>query len=56
MLLFVIRRIILVVPVLFGLLLITFVLMRIVPADPVAALAGENASAEQIAAVRQLYG
>ena len=56
MLQFVIRRILLVIPVLFGLLLITFVLMRIVPADPVAALAGENASAEQIAAIRQLYG
>lgn len=56
MLLFVFRRILLVIPVLFGLLLITFILMKVVPSDPVAALAGENASAEQIAAIRQLYG
>lgn len=53
---FLIRRVIFIVPVLFGLLLLTFVMMRIVPSDPAAALAGENASAEQIAEIRALYG
>jgi peptide/nickel transport system permease protein len=53
---FLIRRILLVVPVLFGLLLLTFTLMRAIPADPAAALAGENASAEDIARIRERYG
>jgi peptide/nickel transport system permease protein len=56
MLRFVIRRILLVVPVLFGLLLLTFILMRVIPTDPAAALAGENASAEDIARIRNHYG
>jgi peptide/nickel transport system permease protein len=56
MLLFLIRRLILVVPVIFGLLLLTFIMIRIVPTDPAAALAGENATAEQIAAIRAEFG
>jgi peptide/nickel transport system permease protein len=56
MLRFVIRRILLVVPALFGLLILTFVLVRVVPSDPSAALAGENATPEQIEAIRQQYG
>ena len=39
MLRFVVRRLLLVIPVLFGLLVLTFVLVRIVPNDPAAALA-----------------
>ncbi|MGE0315246.1 MAG: ABC transporter permease [Lautropia sp.] len=53
---FLIRRSLLVLPALFGLLLLTFVLMRIVPSDPAAALAGENSTAEQIAQIRTKYG
>jgi peptide/nickel transport system permease protein len=56
MLRFAIRRILLVVPALFGLLILTFVLVRIVPSDPSAALAGENATAEQIETIRTQYG
>ena len=56
MLRFLIRRILLIVPVLFGLLVLTFVLIRVVPSDPSAALAGENATVEQIERIRQQYG
>ena len=56
MLRFAIRRVLLVVPVLFGLLVLTFVLVRIVPNDPSAALAGQNATPEQVAAIRATYG
>ncbi len=53
---FFIRRILLVVPALFGLLVLTFVLVRVMPSDPSAALAGENATVEQIAKIREQYG
>ncbi|MDP6708633.1 MAG: ABC transporter permease [Alphaproteobacteria bacterium] len=56
MLRFLVRRILLVVPVLFGLLVLTFVLIRVVPNDPSAALAGENATVEQIERIRKEYG
>ena len=44
------------VPSLLGLLVVTFLLIRVVPADPAAALAGDNATPQQIAAIRQQYG
>jgi peptide/nickel transport system permease protein len=53
---FILRRLLLVVPSLFGLLVLTFVMLRVLPNDPSAALAGENASPAQIAAVRKAYG
>ncbi len=56
MLRFVVRRVLLVIPVLFGLLVLTFVLVRIVPNDPAAALAGQNATPPQVAAIRAKYG
>src|SRR5262245_18904528 len=56
MLRFVLRRILLVLPVLFGLLVLTFILVRVVPNDPSAALAGQNATAQQIAEIRAKYG
>jgi len=56
MLRFFVRRILLVVPALLGLLVLTFFLVRVVPADPSAALAGENATVEQIEAIREQYG
>jgi peptide/nickel transport system permease protein len=56
MLRFVVRRILLVVPALLGLMILTFVLVRVVPSDPSAALAGENATPEQIETIRQQYG
>lgn len=53
---FLLRRLLLVLPALLGLLALTFVMMRLVPSDPAAALAGENATIEQIEAIRTAYG
>jgi peptide/nickel transport system permease protein len=53
---FVLHRLVLTVPALFGLLVLTFIMLRVVPNDPSAALAGENATPEQIAEVRRAYG
>src|SRR5271163_1711919 len=44
------------IPSLFGLMIVTFLLIRIVPADPAAALAGDNATPQQIADIRHQYG
>lgn len=44
------------VPTLLGLMLIVFLISHVIPADPVAQLAGEHASAEQIAAIKAKYG
>ena len=56
MLRFVLRRVLTAIPSLLGLLVITFLLIRVVPADPAAALAGDNATPQQIAAIRHQYG
>lgn len=49
-------RIAMAIPTLFGLLVLAFVLIYSVPADPAAALAGDNATPEQVAAIREKYG
>jgi peptide/nickel transport system permease protein len=56
MLRFVLRRTALVLPSLLGLLVVTFLLIHSVPSDPAAALAGDAATPEQIARLRQQYG
>jgi peptide/nickel transport system permease protein len=53
---FLLRRVLYAIPSLFGLLIVTFVLIRVVPADPAAALAGDNATPQQVEAIRQEYG
>jgi peptide/nickel transport system permease protein len=53
---FVLRRALLAIPALFGLLLITFVMIHVSPADPATTLAGDNASPAQIARIRHQYG
>ena len=53
---FVLHRLLLTIPALFGLLVLTFIMLRVLPNDPSAALAGENATPAQIAAVRKAYG
>ncbi|SDC43455.1 ABC transporter permease [Belnapia rosea] len=53
---FIARRVLLVLPSLLGLLVVTFLLIRTVPADPAVALAGDNATPEQIEAIRRQYG
>jgi peptide/nickel transport system permease protein len=53
---FVLRRCALAVPSLIGLLILTFVLIRLVPSDPAAAMAGDAATPAQIAQLRHEYG
>jgi ABC-type dipeptide/oligopeptide/nickel transport system permease component len=43
-------------PTLFGLLLIVFTVSHVIPSDPARIMAGENASADQVAAIRHQYG
>lgn len=53
---FIARRCALVLPSLFGLMVVTFVLIHVVPSDPAMVMAGESASPEQLARIRQQYG
>lgn len=56
MLLFVIRRLLLILPILLGLLFLTFVMLHFGGSDPAAAIAGDNATPEQIEAIRDSLG
>ena len=56
MLRFVVRRLLLLVPVLFGLSLLLFAWVRALPGDPARALLGEKATPEAIVAVNAQYG
>ncbi len=53
---YIIRRLLLALPALVGLVLLTFVLSRVVPGDPAATLAGDAATPAQIAEIRAQYG
>ncbi|MDO9712149.1 ABC transporter permease [Paracraurococcus lichenis] len=53
---YLLRRLLLALPALFGLVLLTFVLARVVPADPAATLAGDAATPAQLAEIRARYG
>jgi ABC-type dipeptide/oligopeptide/nickel transport system permease component len=52
----IVNRLIWFAPTVLGLMVITFTISHLIPADPVAYMAGENASAEQIAALRHELG
>jgi peptide/nickel transport system permease protein len=56
MLRFILRRCLLAVPSLLGLLVVTFLLIRVVPTDTAAAMAGDAATPEQIERLRHEYG
>jgi len=56
LLLFLIRRLLLAIPALLGLMVLTFVLVRVVPADPATTLAGETATPQQVQEIRRKYG
>ena len=51
MLRFVVRRILLMIPVLLGLMVLLFIWVRALPGDPARALLGEKATPESIASV-----
>jgi peptide/nickel transport system permease protein len=50
------RRCLWMPPTLFGLLLIVFAVSHVIPSDPARVMAGENASAEQVTAIRHQFG
>jgi peptide/nickel transport system permease protein len=56
MLRFILRRLVLVIPTLIGILTAVFILLQAIPGDPAIALAGDKASVAQIAAIRNEYG
>src|SRR4051812_8148115 len=53
---YILRRLVLVVPTLIGILTAVFVLLQAIPGDPAIALAGEKATAAQIAKIQEAYG
>lgn len=53
---YILRRLLLALPALLGLVMLTFVLSRVVPADPAATLAGDAATPALIAEIRAQYG
>ncbi len=56
MLRFVVRRLILLIPILIGLSILVFLWIRALPGSPATTLLGERATAEQIAAINEQYG
>jgi peptide/nickel transport system permease protein len=53
---FILRRVLLLIPTLFGVSLLTFALSRIVPGDPARLAAGAQATPEMYAQIRQEFG
>ncbi|MFN8678947.1 MAG: ABC transporter permease [Thermomicrobiales bacterium] len=53
---FIIRRMLLALPVLLGIMTAVFILLQLIPGDPALALAGEKASVEQVERVREEFG
>jgi len=56
MALYLLKRVLLFIPTLLGITLITFILMRSLPGDPVAGMAGERANPETLARIRAELG
>jgi peptide/nickel transport system permease protein len=56
MLRFVVRRLLLLVPILLGLSILVFLWIRALPGGPAQALLGERATAESIAEIEEIYG
>ncbi len=56
MLRFVVRRLLLLIPILFGLSILVFFWIRNLPGGPAAALLGERATPEAVEAIRHQYG
>ena len=53
---YLLRRLLWAVPTLFGVAVVVFVLLRVVPGDPIAMMTPPGARAEDIARLRHLYG
>jgi peptide/nickel transport system permease protein len=50
------RRLVVAVPLVFAVSIVIFILLRVAPGDPAAAIAGQNSSLEQIARIREKMG
>ena len=53
---FILRRILLLIPILLGLSVLIFLFIRLLPGDPASAILGERATAESLARVRDALG
>jgi peptide/nickel transport system permease protein len=53
---FILRRVLLLIPILLGLSVLIFLFIRLLPGDPASALLGERATAENLARVREALG
>src|SRR5512135_1969299 len=53
---FVARRLLLLIPVLIGILLVTFIIVRLIPGDPCVAMLGERATPAMCFAFRERFG
>lgn len=53
---YVVRRLLLLIPVLLGILIVTFVLVRLIPGDPCKSMLGERATEEKCDAFRERFG
>lgn len=53
---YIIRRLLLLIPVIFGIITITFILMFVLPGDPLQGMVGERASKETIQNIRKELG
>ncbi len=53
---FIVKRVVLIIPILIGLTVIMFVISRMLPGDPVGLAAGPNATAAEIAAYAREFG
>ena len=53
---FIIRRLLLLIPVLLGILLVTFIIVRLIPGDPCVAMLGERATPAMCNAFRERFG
>ncbi|MEM2217012.1 MAG: ABC transporter permease, partial [Thermofilaceae archaeon] len=53
---YIVRRLILAFPVLFGALVLTFIVSRVIPADPVGAILGPQAPPELVDKIRREWG
>jgi ABC-type dipeptide/oligopeptide/nickel transport system permease component len=54
--LYILRRLVMLVPILLGVTMLTFLIIQVTPGDPVALMLGEYASEEEIAVVRSQLG
>jgi len=56
MLAYILRRLAAAIPVMLVVAVLVFLMLRLTPADPAAIIAGDNANAEQVAAIRKRLG